>query len=732
MQLTRKEIATRAGVTSVWSGAEPAHALKPVVLAIPGPFAPVEDIAKLGDALGILGSLHVLAQPGGNALFASGSLAAFSEAAREIVETTFAGRQVVLLGVSIGAVVALGVRAANLTRIVAIDPPLCGELWPLVKPLRDHLARSADPAAEAFSFAAFGIDATRFEHRDHRWVMEGLDVPVDVLLAETPLAPERTLSRFPSLVSNEARRWLAARPGVRMQVVPATGHNVLGQAAVAVRDVLLEACRRGSVAIAPERRGLDEPLLEATPLAARSVLHWGPGGSAFGAAFGGANPKCRVVLVGDDPAPALPPPEGGFDAVVLGAAPPADVLPRLVGSLRLGGCLVARGLEAAPELAGLGLVVREPMDAGAPGVLRAQKTRPGEAVRPALHLHSVVYSGLLMDIRTRLPSRALRSDPDLQVVVRMAPFTLPTLAPDAPKVAVLQRPAELRPEAWRPFMANAIRDGWVVVMEYDDYPPLVAEVQGRPSSEADLLRFGYIHAVQTASPPLLAAFKPYNPDVALFENAVFDLAPFPEGERPRRIFYGAALRGRYAVQVASALAPAIEKNPDAEFVVIGDPEVFKALPTTAKRYYGYMTYEGYLDLMRQCSISLSPIEALPMRETKSDAKFLDASRAGVLTIASPTIYDRVIEHGVNGFLAPQVSDWAPLLDRALNDEPLRSRLARRAWEHVRDQRMFADQVARRRDWYWDLWSRRAELNEALMQRLPGLREDVAALGARSA
>jgi hypothetical protein len=42
------------------------------------------------------------------------------------------------------------------------------------------------------------------------------------------------------------------------------------------------------------------------------------------------------------------------------------------------------------------------------------------------------------------------------------------------------------------------------------------------------------------------------------------------------------------------------------------------------------------------------------------------------------------------------------------------------------ERMFADQIVQRREWYWNLWSRRAELNEALMARVPGLREMVAA------
>jgi hypothetical protein len=330
-----------------------------------------------------------------------------------------------------------------------------------------------------------------------------------------------------------------------------------------------------------------------------------------------------------------------------------------------------------------------------------------------------------MDIRTRLPTRGLGSEPDLHVTYGFPPPSLKPLSIDAPKILLLQRPAELRPEVWTTLLVPAIRQGWLTVMEYDDYPPLVAELLGLPRSDLNLKRFGYVHAVQTASPPLVELFRPYNPEIALFPNAAFDLAPFPEGLRSPRVFYGAVTRGRYAIDVARSLGPAIARRPETEFVVIGDHDVFDAIPTAAKTYYEYMSYEGYLQLMSQCTVSLSPIEALPFRDTKSDAKFVDASRAGVLTIASPTIYDRVIEHGANGFLAPEIADWAPLLTQVLTDEPLRAQLARRAWEYVRDQRMFAHQVATRRDWYRDLWARREALNAALIARTPGLREALA-------
>jgi hypothetical protein len=440
----------------------------------------------------------------------------------------------------------------------------------------------------------------------------------------------------------------------------------------------------------------------------------------------------EVVTLGDGVGAEFRPDQtGSIDAVVLSRPAPAALLARLAAALRPSGHLIARLADETEtlrgELAVHGLVLREPVDSGGTGVMRAQKLRPGETPRRALFVQTVVYAHLAMDVRTRLPARGLRSDPELQISYSRAPISLPALSKDAPKVLVLQRSAELRVELWRPFLAQMIRDGWIVVSEFDDYPPLMAEVMGTPNSDKVMHRFWYAHGVQTSTPGLVELFKPFNPETVLFPNAAFDLPPYPKTARPRRVFYGALSRGPYAVEVARSLAPAVRRCPDTEFEVIGDREVFEALPTTQKRFHEYMSFEAYLELMSQCVVSLSPIEARPFWDTKTDGKFLDAARAGVLTIGSPTVYDRVIRHGENGFVARDVASWSPLLEQALTDEPLRNRMARNAWEYVGRERMFANQAQARREWYWDLWRRREALNEALIARVPGLREAVSTL-----
>ena len=379
----------------------------------------------------------------------------------------------------------------------------------------------------------------------------------------------------------------------------------------------------------------------------------------------------------------------------------------------------------AAQLKPLGLTPREPVDRAGTGVLRAQKLKAGQAPVPAMTVKVVPYARLLMDVRTRMPTRGLRSDPELRVDYDRPPVNLPELPRDAPKLLVLVRPAEVRQVYWRSFLADMIRRGWLVVLDYDDYPPLIAKTKGLPITEEAMQLFWCAHGVQTSTPALVEHFTPFNPETVLFPNAAFDLLPFPSGPRPPRVFYGALIRGDYAVSVARSLGPAIASRPETEFVVIGDREVFDALPTANKRYYEYMSFEAYLRLMSQCTVSLSPVEDVAHWNTKSDGKYVDAGRAGVLTIGSAVVYDQTIRHGVNGLLAREAGEWAPLLQQALTDEPARERMAKAAWDQVRTERMFADQAAQRRDWYLDLWRRRDELNAAVIARVPGLREALA-------
>lgn len=636
-ELTRREAPTRHGGVELRSRPGAHDSPRPAVIGV-SPRA--ESLSRLPDVLGYFADGFVLPMPEGPAEKAA-------EVIEDLVGELFADRPVVLFGLSLGADACLAVRAAGVSRVVAVEPVAA--------------------------------------------VPDDLPAPVELILGG------RLGGKTPSRVDAETRRGLAGRRKLRLHVVPEAGHQVQSEAPRAVIEVLLEACRRAAARHDYDARRLDEPLLEATPLGAPRVAYWGPEEATFGAAYLARSPQSRVG-------------PGPCDVLVLGAPPPADRLGELVASVASDGLIVARWPAAAAE----GFAAAEPADDSGSGVVRLRRT-----ASERLRLELITYAPLLMDVRTRLPAQALRSDPDLLVAYHPAPAGLPPMPRDAPKVAVLQRPADPDMARWGRFMAAAVEQGWVVVIEIDDHPRVIAQTHGRADEAVDLARYGYAHAIQTSTEPLAELFRGLNGEVAVFPNAVFELPAF-HAEKPQRVVYGGVQRGAFPAAVARALAPVTERHPDVEFAVVGDREVFDALPTTRKALHDLMSYEGYLEVLGGCAVSLSPLEARPLYETKSDAKFLDAARASAVTLASPTVYDRTLVHGENGLLARELADWPRLLGALLDDEDLRRRLARRAWEAVRDGRMFAHQAEARRTWYRGLWDRREALNAALRMRVPGL------------
>jgi SAM-dependent methyltransferase len=351
--------------------------------------------------------------------------------------------------------------------------------------------------------------------------------------------------------------------------------------------------------------------------------------------------------------------------------------------------------------------------------------RAAEAPRQAAHLSLLAAAPSFLDVRTRLPAEQLETLPGLSVNYGERTVSLPLGRSVHPKILLQQRGSKKDEAAWMPHLADLIAREWVIITEFDDHPDLFREL-GRGHAESIELALSAAHAIQTSTPALEEAFRQTNPETRRFDNALFSLGPYRDrSAEPARVFYGALNRERFSGQVAKALTPCVEANPDTEFVVVHDKAFFQALPTRSKRFLPAMPYTDYLRTMAQCHIALTPLEGTFGERFKSDIKFLEAAGAGVAMIASPPVYADTIVDGQTGLIAAAVEDWPGALSRLLGDPKLRQRLARNAWEYVRSERMFAYQAAARRDWYLDLWERRAELTDALVARHPILKAHLA-------
>jgi pimeloyl-ACP methyl ester carboxylesterase len=175
------------------------------------------------------------------------SVDTFAAAYSYVISTAFRERTVVVCGASIGGLVALGLKAPQIRRLVVAEPPLVmSKVWPLWPTLRATLAAAADdPQAQAFVTNVFGVTETAISERRYDRLLEQLGTPTDVPVGDRALYPERAFEKMPSLVDEPERALLSAHPLIRVSVLAGAGHNVLQEAAPAyvaiVRRALADA-----------------------------------------------------------------------------------------------------------------------------------------------------------------------------------------------------------------------------------------------------------------------------------------------------------------------------------------------------------------------------------------------------------------------------------------------------------------------------------------------------------
>lgn len=170
------------------------------------------------------------------------SIGVFAAAYREALARLAGDVEITVVGLSAGALVALGLRLPNIRQFLLVEPPLqTGDLWPLAE-------RFADPPPGGpadFVWGVFGMGRGPTEPRDYTSLLADLATPTLVAYGDVPLMPERTLETLPSLVGEPLRAQLRDHPWVRTILVRGAGHNIPKQNPAALFDVVREALPAG-------------------------------------------------------------------------------------------------------------------------------------------------------------------------------------------------------------------------------------------------------------------------------------------------------------------------------------------------------------------------------------------------------------------------------------------------------------------------------------------------------
>ncbi len=332
----------------------------------------------------------------------------------------------------------------------------------------------------------------------------------------------------------------------------------------------------------------------------------------------------------------------------------------------------------------------------------------------------MVVSGSMLDpvggvshVRVVHPLAAMGTDPLLTVAVtdRLERGQPPD---DTPRIFVLHRPAltsQQGPEALR-----ALHEaGYLVVTEFDDHPDYFKMMQ-----LGGELSFRGVHAVQTSTPALAEVLRKYNPEIAVFPNAIPALPPIRNfaDHQEMTLFFGALNREdcwRPLMPVINAVAAKAGKR--LKFQVVHDRLFFDALETPFKSFTPTCDYETYLDLLGSSEICFMPLSDNAFNRAKSDLKFIESGACRVAALASTVVYGDSIRDGQTGVLFRDKSELYSRLLRLIAMPELARELGDAARDYVSRERMLAYQVAPRIAWYRSLWQRRDALTAALRLRM---------------
>jgi len=366
----------------------------------------------------------------------------------------------------------------------------------------------------------------------------------------------------------------------------------------------------------------------------------------------------------------------------------------------------------APSLAALGI---EPADyvrraAASHLIIRARR----ESVEPLILAGNMLEPiGGVSHVRVVHPLDAMGTDPAVSACVtdRVEPRPQGDLRA---RIFVLHRPALIGQQGIET-VRQLVAAGYLVVTEFDDHPDHFDMMRAGGG-----LTFTGVHALQTSTATMAEVLRPYNPEIAVFPNALVSLPDVCNFTDPRSltIFFGALNRQRdWRAYMPAINAVANIAGDRLKFQVVHDLGFFEGLETPHKMFTPTCDYETYKRILAGSEISFMPLSDTPFNRAKSDLKFIEAASYRVATLASTVVYGNSVEDGHTGVLFRDPVEFRASLLRLVAMPELARDLGDVARRYVADHRMLAYQVAPRIAWYRSLWARRDVLAEALRVRL---------------
>jgi glycosyltransferase involved in cell wall biosynthesis len=214
-----------------------------------------------------------------------------------------------------------------------------------------------------------------------------------------------------------------------------------------------------------------------------------------------------------------------------------------------------------------------------------------------------------------------------------------------------------------------------------------------------------------------------NPEVAVFPNAIRQLPEvqnFVEPDSMTLFFGGLNREADWPPFVEALNSVAATAGGRLKFSIVHDQGLFDALDTPHKTFTPMTDYPTYLQLLGTSELSFMPLRDTAFNQSKSDLKFIEAAACRVVSLASPVVYGESVQDGRTGLLFRNPEELRERLLNMLANPKTAQAIGDMARNWVAEHRMMAYQTQQRVAWYRSLWARRAELRQALLERMPML------------
>jgi 2-polyprenyl-3-methyl-5-hydroxy-6-metoxy-1,4-benzoquinol methylase len=266
-----------------------------------------------------------------------------------------------------------------------------------------------------------------------------------------------------------------------------------------------------------------------------------------------------------------------------------------------------------------------------------------------------------------------------------------------------------------------IAKGWIVVSDMDDDPH-----HWRGYVESDFIAFRGVHAVTVSTEPMAAMMRQWNPNVAIFRNAIFEIPQLPPkpsyASAKKRLFFGALNRTADWNKIKDGVISALLQMKDkVQFFIVHDQAIFDSLPSEIdKEFHTTLPPSRYLEVLGSCDVALLPLSDTPFNRLKSDIKLMECCAVGTVPIFSPIVYADDPKTGPLGLCVHNEDGWGPAIQHLIDHPDVLENFRAKGQAYVKAERMHSHLLGPRADWLASLKDNRAELERARLDRLGAL------------